>query len=409
MYMSRSFKNMGNYFTTDLLPPEKLKSNFMNDTNSNTPQLLLSHPTDPICSHDLMSRRSVTPDILQHRILYTGFNEDHSCFFCGTELGFYIYNLDPFRLRFHRKFDLGIGIVEQLTKSNIVFLVGGGSNPKFPPNQVIIWDDFNNKRLTELEFPTEVKAVRCRHKKIMVILYDKVMIYQFDDLSLLAQYDTYFNPKGLGDLRGDFHQSILTIPGNKPGDMRMEIMEIKKSYTINAHQNELSQICLNQNGKMVATASQRGTLIRLWDTRKGELLRELRRGMSSASIIGLSFDMEDTSLCLSSDKGTVHVYSLIPREDAERYEKNRKSNFRFLKKWIPNNAVSKVSANYLSSEWSQMSFTIPGNQSGICGFLPGDKTNLIIITMERKVYHYRVIPQQNLIQLVNTKFYDNEN
>lgn len=54
--------------------------------------------------------------------------------------------------------------------------------------------------------------------------------------------------------------------------------------TINAHQGELACLAVSQQGVMVATASTKGTLIRVWDTTKKVLLIELRRGSDLATL-----------------------------------------------------------------------------------------------------------------------------
>eukprot|EP00842_Homolaphlyctis_polyrhiza_P004905 jgi/Hompol1/5415/HPOL_004412-RA len=61
---------------------------------------------------------------------------------------------------------------------------------------------------------------------------------------------------------------------------------------------------------MVATASERGTLIRVFDRRTGTLTNELRRGADYAEIYSLSFNTASTRICVASDKGTVHIFNL---------------------------------------------------------------------------------------------------
>lgn len=55
-------------------------------------------------------------------------------------------------------------------------------------------------------------------------------------------------------------------------------------FTINAHQSEVACVSLNQPGTVVASASQKGTLIRLFDTQSKEKLVELRRGTDPATL-----------------------------------------------------------------------------------------------------------------------------
>lgn len=105
----------------------------------------------------------------------------------------------------------GIGIVEMLYKCNILALVGGGQNPKYPQNKVMLWDDNQTKCIGEMTFRSEVKAVKLRtnrlifqiipilfiyFERVVVVLEKKIYVYNFSDLKILDQIETCLNPKG---------------------------------------------------------------------------------------------------------------------------------------------------------------------------------------------------------------------
>ena len=77
----------------------------------------------------------------EEQILFTGFNQDLSCLSVGTSKGFRIFQTDPMTLLLSRDLHAGVGIVELLYTEHIMALVGGGSNPKWPKNKVIMWND----------------------------------------------------------------------------------------------------------------------------------------------------------------------------------------------------------------------------------------------------------------------------
>ncbi|KAL6053060.1 Autophagy-related protein 18a [Balamuthia mandrillaris] len=326
-------------------------------------------------------------------LLFMGFNQDHGCFACGTDNGFQIWNCDPVKERFRREFDGGIGVVEMLFRCNILALVGGGKNPKYPPNKVMIWDDYQNKCLAELEFRSEVKGVRLRRDRIVVALENKVYVYNFSDLQLLHQIETTSNPRGLMALSPDPNKTVLACPGLKPGYVHVRLNDINKSTPIKAHDNALSYIALNLDGTRLATASEQGTLIRVWDTVTGEQLAQLRRGKDRAEINCISFSNDSSWLCVSSDKGTVHVFGLGSNRNkgsssssAAEDTKTRKSSLYFMKDFIPSSL-----GNYIGDDFSfaQVHLTIPRS---ICAF-GQDNHTLVVIGADGAYYKYSFDPE----------------
>lgn len=92
--------------------------------------------------------------------------------------------------------------------------------------------------------------------------------------------------------------------------VRVELCDRRQTRFISAHQNTLSCIALSLNGTRIATASDRGTLIRVFDTWTCEKLQEVRRGSEIAHIYSLAFDKCSEWLAVSSDRNTVHVFMM---------------------------------------------------------------------------------------------------
>jgi hypothetical protein len=52
-----------------------------------------------------------------------------------------------------------------LFRCNLLALIGGGTEPKFSLDKAIIWDDYQNKCIGELDFRSAVRAVKLRKDK----------------------------------------------------------------------------------------------------------------------------------------------------------------------------------------------------------------------------------------------------
>eukprot|EP00826_Nyctotherus_ovalis_P064973 TRINITY_DN953_c0_g3_i2.p1 TRINITY_DN953_c0_g3~~TRINITY_DN953_c0_g3_i2.p1 ORF type:complete len:364 (+),score=111.74 TRINITY_DN953_c0_g3_i2:37-1092(+) len=319
----------------------------------------------------------------KNRILDIGFNQDQGCFAVSTEQGFRIFNSYPFKDTFHRDLGAGIGKVAMLFRSNILALVGGGAHPKYPPNKVILWDDHQMKAIGELSFKSNVKAVQLRKERVAVVLEQRVYIYQIADLKLLDAIDTFENPQGLCAISPK-DEVVLVVPSKSKGHIQIVNYDANLNASVKAHESLICALAISQDGKMCATASDKGTLIRVFGTKDGGQLQELRRGMDKAVIHSISFDRRCCWLACTSDKGTVHIFSLdegrkaLHKDAAEEKKseaKNPTSAFKFMKGLF----------SYFKSEWSFSQFRIPDARS-VVAFGPEDMNAIVVVSYSGKYY-----------------------
>ncbi|KAG6572838.1 putative autophagy-related protein [Phytophthora cinnamomi] len=75
-------------------------------------------------------------------------------------------------------------------------------------------------------------------------------------------------------------------------------------------------MAFNPQGTLLATASESGTLIRVFSVPSGKKAAAFRRGSYGAQVYCLAFNESSTILCASSDTGTIHFFSLTGAESS---------------------------------------------------------------------------------------------
>ncbi|KAI9762006.1 MAG: Phosphatidylinositol 3,5-bisphosphate-binding protein, partial [Chaenotheca gracillima] len=239
--------------------------------------------------------------------LSVAFNQDNSCFSVGLDSGFCVFNVEPCELKKSRDFNAGIGIVEMLGRQNYLALVGGGKQPRFPQNKVIIWDDAKQKAAITLEFRTQVNRVRLSRTRIVVALRNTIHIYAFSSPpEKLSVFETADNPLGLCCLG----PNVIAFPGRTPGQVQLVEISNGNVSIIPAHTASLRALELSPDGEVLATASETGTLVRIFSTANCARIAELRRGVDPAIIFSLAISPSNNLLAVTSDKSTLHIFDL---------------------------------------------------------------------------------------------------
>ncbi|KAI3080561.1 hypothetical protein CBS147353_3453 [Aspergillus niger] len=254
-----------------------------------------------------MNTRQVIDESVGPLSLSATFNNDTSCFAVGLDTGFCVFNTDPCELRVSRDFNAGIGVVKMLGQTNYLAIVGGGRQPKFPQNKLVIWDDARQKAVITLEFRTSVLGVRLSKSRIVVALLNSIHIFAFSNPpQKLSSFETTDNPLGLACLG----QEVLAFPGRSPGQVQLVELETGNVSIIPAHSTPLRAMTLSPDGEVLATASEAGTLVRVFSTANCTKMAELRRGVDHAVIFSLAISPSNLLLAVTSDKSTLHVFDL---------------------------------------------------------------------------------------------------
>lgn len=315
--------------------------------------------------------------------MYTSFNQDFSCIAIGNGNGFEIYNSEHFNLLLKHEMKDGVFIVEMLNKCNILAYVANSQKQK-----LIIWDSHTRKILGQLLFLEDIKGLKLYDKQIVVVLELKIYIYNLNTLKLKYYMDTLPNLNGLSSM-GSF-KNIIACPGPKIGQVQIYFYDTHKSVLIQTHDGPLSCISLNLDGSLLATASIKGTLIRIFNTKTCEKIQEFRRGSTFAEIYSLHFDEYSNWLVCCSSQGTLHIFKITTLS----FEVFNIKSY-----------ATRLLPSYFTSQWSFAQFRFSRNVPSIACFTKNN--NIVIIGKDGNHQCVKfnpndlVNPIQDQVELIN--------
>ncbi|KAH9848987.1 WD40 repeat-like protein [Lenzites betulinus] len=285
---------------------------------------------------------------LNPNMLFANFNQDFTCISVGTRKGYSITNCDPFG-RVYTMNDGARGIVEMLFCTSLLALVGAADHPHLSPRKLQIVNTKRQSMICELLFPSSILAVKMNRKTLVIVLEVEIYIYDISNMKLLHVIETTPNPNGeyhfsvretkylssaaIVALSPSADNSYLAYPSPVPspalaqtsaaqqpspaaaapstGDVLLfSTRSLTVANVIQAHKSPISFLSVNSSGTMLATASDKGTVIRVWSIPGAEKLYQFRRGTREARIYSINFNLVSTLLVVSSAHDTVHIFKL---------------------------------------------------------------------------------------------------
>lgn len=193
----------------------------------------------------------------------------------------------------------------------------------------MLWDDSSKSEPFKIEYNnTPIRA--CFSKSRYVVVFERgVILYRLepdsennDHGSRIAIYETAPNPFGLCCLG----ETKLAFPGRTKGQVQVVDLATRRVSILPAHKSPLRALALNKDETMVATASDTGTLIRVWSTAREARLFEFRRGVDHSAIFSISFSPSGALMAMTSDKSTLHIFEIFQIEKKDDKTKRHSSS-----------------------------------------------------------------------------------
>lgn len=290
----------------------------------------------------------------ENSVNYITFNQDASCVAIGVNSGYRIYSC---RSEIVKRFQLdrseAIGIVEMLYTTSLLAVVALGEEPGALPRKLKIINTKRQATICDLIFPSTILLVRLGVKRMVVLLESQIYIYEISTMTLLHTIETSPNTNRLCALSNNTdedgasllayplppktitHESLLvnginTNGGsnsaqsniqsvsnapNRVGDaIIFDLISLQPLAVIEAHKAALSAMSLSDDGSLLATASDKGTIVRVFNVQTGVKLYQFRRGSYPTKIYSLMFSSDNKYVIATSSSGTVHIFRLGEEE-----------------------------------------------------------------------------------------------
>uniref|UniRef100_A0A674GVJ1 WD repeat domain, phosphoinositide interacting 1 n=1 Tax=Taeniopygia guttata TaxID=59729 RepID=A0A674GVJ1_TAEGU len=250
------------------------------------------------------------------------YNQDCTSLAIGTTTGYRLFSLSSVEQldQVHESNEIpDVYIVERLFSSSLVVVV---SHAK--PQQMNVYHFKKGTEICNYSYSSKILSIRLNRQRLVVCLEESIYIHNIKDMKLLKTImDTPPNTTGLCALSINHANSYLAYPGSATsGEIALyDGNTLKTACAIPAHDGPLAALAFNSTGSKLASASEKGTVIRVFSIPGGQKLYEFRRGMKRyVNISSLVFSMDSQFLCASSNTETVHIFKLEHLTDSRPEE-----------------------------------------------------------------------------------------
>ncbi|KAJ2613867.1 autophagy protein [Coemansia sp. RSA 1365] len=222
--------------------------------------------------------------------------------------------------------------------TSLVALVGSGDQAGLSPRRLQIINTKRQSIICELTFPSTILAVKLNRRRLIAVLEEQIYVYDISNMKLLHTIETPPNPAAVCAMAASSENCFIAYPtpasvssapsrAGAPVEipattdvMVFDANTCEALTIIQAHKSPVSCLAISRDGTLLATASDKGTVIRVFALPSAQKVAQFRRGAYPARILSIAFNATATLLLVSSDSDTVHIFRVAdgrsPRKSA---------------------------------------------------------------------------------------------
>lgn len=286
-------------------------------------------------------------------------SNDNSSIALSMNHGFFVYSTDPLVRKFQKEFQLyNITKVTTSNDGNFIAFVGVSTDEsaESTPQQsssitstvtnaitsaissalssnshnnnendnskstIFVWNNFYGEchckfDLDKKKGENRVLSMKLIGQLLLIVFETKTCVFDIETKTMKLQHNTESNSNGAADLiisPEDGETQIVAVCSNEVGKIDVYQLvsgENPSRFSIYAAKHPVTLIKFSPDSTLIATASEKGTLIRVFDSTTGSALSTFRRGaLMPASILDVCFSPSNTELIAISSSGTVHLF-----------------------------------------------------------------------------------------------------
>jgi autophagy-related protein 18 len=166
--------------------------------------------------------------------------------------------------------------------------------------------------MCETSLASPILKVCFNSLRIVALTESSLYIYDINTMRAQHVIRTAPNPKGLVALSSVAENCLLLYPNSHEVGLVCvyDCFTMRSLGDVEAHKSPLAAISLSHDASMMATASEKGTVIRVWALPSGVQLHSFKRGISYVEVCDLSFAGDGSMLLLCASSGTIHIFLL---------------------------------------------------------------------------------------------------